>query len=226
MSVALRPLLRLTFAWNTILAAPAMIIVPLIGALTVGGGSSPLLMALRLLELGPAAVAVIAFAHLMVIDSEERTIELRFTYPPGRWTLVAERFTPAALTLLFGTVAGWAVLRTAAPELTLGTAIAAAMPPALVLTAAAFLAGCLSGNAWVAGAVPLAWWGLAYITSRAARLQPLTRLLAQFHLFQTCRPVAGVDYATNRWLLLLMAAVLLIFCSIRISTREDWLGRQ
>ncbi|MGE5560814.1 MAG: hypothetical protein ACM3XN_07210 [Chloroflexota bacterium] len=227
MNIPLRPLLRLTFPWNAALSLPALLIAPLVGALTgVRHSPTPLVSALRLLELTATAVAIIAFAHLMVIDSEERALELRFTYPPQRWLLVGERLIPAVAILCLGTLGGWAILRTAAPALTARAALVAALPPALALTGVAFLAGCLAGNAWVAAAVSLAWWGLAYFTSRAVGSAPLVRFLVNFHLFQTGRPVGGVAYATNRWLLLLVAAACLTGCIIRVSARESWLGRQ
>lgn len=198
------PFWRVTFAWNMGLAVLATLAALIYGAQTmpVVAGAFRLHRAVEVLELAIPLGCAVSSAHLSTIDREERTLELRFSYAAGRWTLMAERFLPAICLLLLTTLVGWAVLRCPVPSLTLTTTLVAVVPPALALLAVTWAGGVATGNTWVAAGAPLVWWGAALAVPRRVGAGWFRRSALSFHLFQTARPVSGVDYLLNRWLLI------------------------
>jgi hypothetical protein len=84
------------------------------------------------------------------------------------------------------------------------------MRPSVRGAASTWVSGLATGNAWVAAGAPLLWWGAALAVPRRAAEAWLRRIPLSFHLFQTTRPISGIDYSLNRWLLVALAAALII----------------
>jgi hypothetical protein len=211
-----------TFAWNMGLATLTTLAALIYGAQTMPVVAEALLLhrATEALELAIPLGCAISCAHLPTIDREERTLELRFSYAVGRWTLIAERLLPAICLLLLDALVGWAVLRRPVPSLTLTTTLVTVVPPTLGLLAVAWVGGVATGNAWVAAGGPLLWWGVALAAPRRAATGWLRRSALSFHLFQTARSVSGIDYGLNRWLLIGLGIALIALAGFLLQRHQ------
>ncbi|MGE5560817.1 MAG: hypothetical protein ACM3XN_07225 [Chloroflexota bacterium] len=212
------PVLKhLTFGWNAFVTLLLLFVAVLVAA--IGNPARPAGVTAALEQLTPLA-GIIAFSHVMAVDSEERVLELRFSYPPQRGRLVVERSLPAVGALAATVAAVTLAARACHSPVGIGSALAATLPPAVALLGLCCYTAVLTGSRLIAAIPALLWWGLGLTVTPpgAAGLPAAVQTLT--HLYQYSRPLAFVNLPANRTALVL-TGLLFLLAAVRALARRE-----